>query len=1062
MLSATFKKALSCALLTVLPLLTTSIHATTVERLSLFLYDGTNAYEDRRIGSPQNNLPATTITAQFSTTPNAQNEPTWEWKLKNISGTSLNNLRATVLIDVDISPEDNTFHNEHGSLMGLAAPADHIAADKWEISELGYLNGDLLQRAATGNLNNQSYQDATTADDTAMALSINIGTLNNDQELTITATLTDNGTVGLKQKDAHNNTQASFQAYAKPGPIAPRAMETVDYAVTKTTSTPNADVGDSVEYTITITNNGQEDGTGVTLTDTVPSAINVITWGCVASGAASCATAGGSGNIISLDGQVPVGENLTITINGTALSAGQITNTATITPTDPATTTDSDSNNDTSNASISITAVAGTTPHPIPTNTSIALIALMLLLAGGLAVRIRKTRKLPLLCALILTFGLTLNTNDAEAIFLNGDFEAGDFSNWATGYGLNYGLSGSHPFRAEDVNISNGGVELLEIVGHTFDPRAPQLTLPRQGNFTAKVNDESNNYHLNYISQKDTLTEADRDPVNGKLHVRFTYAAVLQDPNHSARQQPYFYVQLTDLTTDEVLYYDFAYSNQPGRVFFTTQYSGTWRSTPFIDVDMEVPDTSLGHELEVRVLAADCAQGGHGGYVYVDAFGAHAIPPQGGCLGNLTARGKPGAVQLVWSDNGAVKYRIYRATALEGPYVSLGETDSRHSTWLDRTVETDQTYYYSVRPLDSDGAELCSSGEVIGVAPEHWSSGNTFNRPPYFTSTPVETGVIQTAYTHTITAVDADNDTLTYSLIYGPTSMTVDPSTGEIDWQPTETGFYRVNIAVEDGNGHIANQAFTIEIIDSNQAPVIGNPLSTTIPDNVALSHDLQASDPDGDSLVYSIGSQANGLTVSTRGVVNWSSPQPGFYPITIVVADTRGAKTQQQIVLEVQAFPKIVSTPPTNGKTNVLYSYQAQAQKANSTDTLKYSLAQAPSGMTIIQDSGLIQWTPDTVGSYSVTVQAVDLDGNVGEQTFTITITSQTPVITSTPQTSGIAGTTYEYQIEASDPDGDPLTYSLSSSAPNGMSVSVSGKVEWAIPSGTEGPRFKYEAQRG
>jgi|GEM_PF-2003582 len=237
MLSATFKKALSC---TLLAFLTTSAYATTVERLSLFLYDGINAYEDRRIGSPQNNLPAT-VTPTFTATPTALNEYTWEWKLQNISGASLNNLRTTVLIDVDISPEDNTFHNEHGELLigGLTAPTDHIAADQWEISELGYLHGDLLQRAATGNLNNQTDQDATTtADDSAMALSINIGTLEADQELTITAILTDNGSAGLLQKDAHNNNEHVFQAYAKLGPIAPKALQTVDYAITKATSEP--------------------------------------------------------------------------------------------------------------------------------------------------------------------------------------------------------------------------------------------------------------------------------------------------------------------------------------------------------------------------------------------------------------------------------------------------------------------------------------------------------------------------------------------------------------------------------------------------------------------------------------------------------------------------------------------------------------------------------------------------------------------------------------------------------------------------------------------------------
>ena len=104
------------------------------------------------------------------------------------------------------------------------------------------------------------------------------------------------------------------------------------------------------------------------------------------------------------------------------------------------------------------------------------------------------------------------------------------------------------------------------------------------------------------MTQRATITEADRDPVDGKLHVRFAYAAVLEDPNHAPAQQPYFHVQLKDVTADRVLYDDFAYAGQPGRLYYTTiSASRTWKSTPFIDVDMEVPDSSLGNTLEVRV-----------------------------------------------------------------------------------------------------------------------------------------------------------------------------------------------------------------------------------------------------------------------------------------------------------------------------------------------------------------------------------------------------------------------------------------------------------------------------
>ena len=36
-----------------------------------------------------------------------------------------------------------------------------------------------------------------------------------------------------------------------------------------------------------------------------------------------------------------------------------------------------------------------------------------------------------------------------------------------------------------------------------------------------------------------------------------------------------------------------------------------------------------------------------------------------------------------------------------------------------------------------------------------------------------------------------------------------------------------------------------------------------------------------------------------------------------------------------------------------------------------------------------------------------------------------------------------YEYQVVATDPDNDPLTYSLPT-APSGMQVSASGRVTW------------------
>ncbi|MFC3217388.1 hypothetical protein [Comamonas sp. JC664] len=46
------------------------------------------------------------------------------------------------------------------------------------------------------------------------------------------------------------------------------------------------------------------------------------------------------------------------------------------------------------------------------------------------------------------------------------------------------------------MRFNGGGVEKVSVVDGRFDPRAPQLVLPRQGNFSAKVNDDDNGAHI--------------------------------------------------------------------------------------------------------------------------------------------------------------------------------------------------------------------------------------------------------------------------------------------------------------------------------------------------------------------------------------------------------------------------------------------------------------------------------------------------------------------------------------------------------------------------------------
>jgi len=89
-------------------------------------------------------------------------------------------------------------------------------------------------------------------------------------------------------------------------------------------------------------------------------------------------------------------------------------------------------------------------------------------------------------------------------------------------------------------------------------------------------------------------------------------------------------------------------------------------------------------------------------------------------------------------------------------------------------------------------------------------------------------------------------------------------------------------------------------------------------------------------------------------------------------------------------------------------------------------------------------------LGAHSVKVSVSDGKASVG-QSYTLTIsgappTNTPPRITSDPVTTGTVGAPYSYQVEATDDDGDPLTYSLTE-APSGMSISSSGLITWASP---------------
>lgn len=84
-----------------------------------------------------------------------------------------------------------------------------------------------------------------------------------------------------------------------------------------------------------------------------------------------------------------------------------------------------------------------------------------------------------------------------------------------------------------------------------------------------------------------------------------------------------------------------------------------------------------------------------------------------------------------------------------------------------------------------------------------------------------------------------------------------------------------------------------------------------------------------------------------------------------------------------VNVIPQVISQPVTTTSRNVAYVYVAEA---TGVPAPSFSLTVAPAGMTIHPDTGRLEWTPTSAGSYGVTVKVANTSGS-STQSFTLVV---------------------------------------------------------------------------
>jgi PKD repeat protein len=360
----------------------------------------------------------------------------------------------------------------------------------------------------------------------------------------------------------------------------------------------------------------------------------------------------------------------------------------------------------------------------------------------------------------------------------------------------------------------------------------------------------------------------------------------------------------------------------------------------------------------------------------------------------------------------------------------------------------DQSGAYHVNFTVSDGSAVVFENVVIMVL-------NT-NRAPELA--PIGNKLIQEGITLTfpVTATDPDGDTLEYAAQGLPLGATF--VNRQFQWTPgyDQTGVYTVNFTVTDSGGMGDSERINITVSNINRPPVMDGIGTQTVAEGATRRFAVNATDPDGNPLVFS----ASALPLGARfdpGIngnysFNWipGYEQSGLYHVNFTVSDGNLLDYENVTINVINTNRAPVIDPIENKMMGVGWTITFPVNASDPDRDLLTWAWTLPAGASFTNSGKnyTFLWTASSVGQYWANVTVRDSGGLIGTVNISLSVV-QEKVLAAAPINhppvfvevgAKTVWETYElkFTVQASDPDGDPLIFT--NRIPSGASVTKSG----------------------
>ena len=242
---------------------------------------------------------------------------------------------------------------------------------------------------------------------------------------------------------------------------------------------------------------------------------------------------------------------------------------------------------------------------------------------------------------------------------------------------------------------------------------------------------------------------------------------------------------------------------------------------------------------------------------------------------------------------------------------------------------------------------------------------------------------------------------------------------------------FSLEITIESYLGPPEKSLLTFTYGITNWPPALAIITDKYIAENAQLSFSINATDADGDAVIYSAADLPTGATFA-GDTFTWTPAydQAGTYQVTFIASD--GQDTDYQTiaitVYDINRAPVLSNIGAKNTNENQTLTFSINATDADG-DAVIYRVPASvlPTGAIFAGDT--FTWTPtyDQARTYQVTFIASD-GQNADYQTITITVydINRAPVLDAIENKSVIARKILIFGINATDPDGDSINYSV------------------------------------